>query len=214
MRHCCQATARHFGDALVARESRSLERNGPGPTTSGLVQALAGAGVEGAAVLDVGAGLGAASEGLLAAGAQSATLVEVSLAYSRAARERATSRGLGGRVEHRVGDFVTLAPELEPADVVVLDRVVCCDPRVAALLEAAAGRARRLLGVTYPRDRLSVRAFTALQNLVRRLRGEGFRVWVHPEEEILSVLARCGFRRRRELRTFAWEIAVYEREAT
>ena len=40
----------------------------------------------------------------------------------------------------KVGDFVSLASELDDADVVVLDRVVCCDPDYAGLLGRAAKR--------------------------------------------------------------------------
>lgn len=212
MSDCCDATARHFGKDLVERELRLMEEKGPGRTTSELVELLEEAGVEDATVLDVGSGLGAASGALLDAGARRATLLDASEAYVEAARDRARDRGIGERVDYRVGDFVSLAPDLDTAGVVVLDRVVCCDPRMEAVLEAAAGRARRLLGLTYPRDRLSVRTVIGLQNLGRRLRGDEFRVRVHPVEAIREILEQEGLRLRSLRRTFVWEIVLYQRD--
>ena len=47
-------------------------------------------------------------------------------------------RGHAGRVTFRLGDFKVVAPDLPLADVVTLDRVVCCDPDFTSLLTAAA----------------------------------------------------------------------------
>jgi hypothetical protein len=74
-----------------------------------------------------------------------------------------------------LGDFAAIAATLCDADVVTLDRVICCYPDAEALLRGAAGRARRLLAFTYPRDRWYMRVSTALQNFWRRLRGNEFR---------------------------------------
>ena len=49
------------------------------------------------------------------------------------------ARQLHDRVRYEVGDFVALAPDVEPADVVALDRVVCCYPDMAALVSPVGG---------------------------------------------------------------------------
>ena len=110
-----------------------------------------------------------------------------------------------------MGDFVGEAPDLEIADLVVMDRVICCDPRLDLLVEAAASRTGRLLAVSYPRDRILVSAVIGVQNLVRRLRGEAFRVWVHPVEAIHRAMAGHGLALRAVRHTFVWEMAVFER---
>jgi hypothetical protein len=50
------------------------------------------------------------------------------------------------------GDFVALAPALSAADVVTLDRVICCYDDMPALVGRSAALAERLYGVVYPRD--------------------------------------------------------------
>ena len=89
-------------------------------------------------MLDIGGGIGAIQLELLAAGASRAQAVDASEAYVETARAEAERRGYGDQTTARVGDFVELAPSIEPADVVTLDRVVCCYPDVDALLGAAA----------------------------------------------------------------------------
>ena len=49
----------------------------------------------------------------------------------------------GSRIEFRLGDFLTLAPELAAADLVTLDRVVCCYTDFEPLLRVSASKARR-----------------------------------------------------------------------
>src|ERR1041385_1488639 len=58
-----------------------------------------------------------------------------------------------GRIEWVEGDFVAVAATVPSADLVALDRVVCCYPAYAPLLEQAAAHSRRLLAMSYPRDR-------------------------------------------------------------
>ena len=93
--------------------------------------------MSGASVLEVGAGVGAIELELLAAGAARATDVELSGEYEEEAQKLLDEHGVADRVERRVGDFVT--EPVEPHDVVVLHRVVCCYPDVDALVGVAAG---------------------------------------------------------------------------
>ena len=106
-----------------------------------LLEMIRRRGVEGASVLDVGAGIGIVDRELLRAGAASAVLVDGSAAYLDVARAETDAEGLGERVRIVLGDFTRLAPELPAADVVTLDRVICCYPDVDALVDLSAARA-------------------------------------------------------------------------
>ena len=99
---------------------------------------------------------------------------------------------------------------VEPADVVVLRRVVCCTPDGPALLGAAAAKARRTLLASYPRDRLLTRAFSWLENLGFRLVGKRFRSYVHPPAELEEAAAGRGLTRSRVSRGLVWETAQYD----
>ena len=77
--------------------------------------------------------------------------MEASAAYLAAAREETARRGHTDRLKAHHGDFVALAPEIPSADIVTLDRVICCYRDMPALVAQSAARARKLYGVVYPR---------------------------------------------------------------
>jgi hypothetical protein len=89
---------------------------------------------------------------------------------------------------------------------------VCCYPDAEAMLQGAAGRARQLVAFTYPRDRWHVRCLIALQNLLRWLRGSGFRAFVHSPERMGAVLQNAGLVRAARKETFVWVFDLYQRQ--
>jgi magnesium-protoporphyrin O-methyltransferase len=165
-------------------------------------------------VLDIGSGIGALSLELLKAGVQHATCVDMSPAALAANAEEAQRRGVGDRVGQVEGDFVAIASTQPVADLVVLDRVVCCYPAYAPLLEHATAHSRRLLALAYPRDRWWVKCAMGIENAWRGIRGDDFRSFVHRSAAIADVLHRGGFTRSRELSTFAWQMELYTRSAS
>jgi Methyltransferase domain len=177
-----------------------------------LLDALRAHGVQGASVLDIGGGVGAIQHELLAAGAASATAVEASAAYLRAAAEEATRRGHAERLSGYEGDFVALADRIEPADVVTLDRVICCYPDMESLVGRSAERARRLYGLVYPRDVWWTRLGVGTVNLALRVARREFRVFVHRPPAVDAMARAHGLSRalRRAVGP-VWEVVVYER---
>ena len=212
-RHCCQGSDQVFGDRTAEHDLRRYRRRGPSKPTRMLLDALRREGVEGATLLDVGGGVGVVALELLDAGAERAIGVEASAAYVRAARTEAARRGHGASVEYRVGDFVELAEGVAPADVVTLDRVICCYPDMEALVARSADRARRLYGLVYPRERWWVAAGIRATNLAMRLSRRAFRAHLHPPSGVDAVARRHGlapaFSRAAGP---VWQVALYARE--
>jgi magnesium-protoporphyrin O-methyltransferase len=168
--------------------------------------------VGGDTVLDIGGGLGTLALELLRRGASRATVVEISDGYEEAAAKLAAEHELADRVERRIGDFVEEADLVEPHDVVVLHRVVCCYPDADALVTAAAAHARRSLALTYPRRRRLTRFGFGLGNVWMRLTRCGFRAYVHPFETISEPAERQGLELvHREPQGLVWENVVFER---
>jgi hypothetical protein len=205
---CCDPTdyRRLFSRKSAARDARRFRRRGLTGTARALVE-LAGE-VSGATVLDVGGGICAIELVLLAAGAERATNVEISGGYEEQATALLAERGLADRVDRRVADFVTEGAAVEPHDLVVLHRVVCCYPDVDALMTAAADHALTRLVLTYPQERLPIRLGLRVINLWLRVSGCGFRTYVHPVARILGAAEARGLRlERRERGGFVWESA-------
>jgi magnesium-protoporphyrin O-methyltransferase len=191
---CCQSPSGYeelFSEKQAARDARSYRRKGLGAPAQWIVDAVRGQGLEGAAVLEPGGGIGAIQIELLKAGAARSTVVELSPAYEEVAAELAREAGVAVRVERHVGDFA--ADGTEPADVVVLHRVVCCYPDYERLLTAAAAKARRTLVYTYPPRNIVSRAAMTLLNLWPRLKRSEFRAFVHPPSAMEAIARRHGF---------------------
>ncbi|HKF85248.1 MAG TPA: hypothetical protein VKB30_05635, partial [Candidatus Limnocylindrales bacterium] len=104
-----------------------------------------------------------------------------------------------------------IAGDLLPADIVVLDRVVCCYPDMAGLVAVAAGHTRRRLGLVLPRDDPWVRAVVAVSNGWNRLRGDPFRFHAHRTTAVEGVVTAAGLVARSSHRGVFWQSLVFER---
>ncbi len=207
----CQGFESEFDEKTAASDLRRYHRKGPLPGTRILLQALRREGIGGMTLLDIGGGVGTIHHELLDSGVSSATHVDASTAYLASAREEAGRRGHEGNVRLLHGDFVELAPELPAADIVTLDRVICCYPDMEQLVGLSAARARRLYGLVYPRDTWWMRLAFPLPNLYFRARRCPFRIYLHPPEAVDEVIRGEGLERVFCRDTLIWQIGVYKR---
>ena len=206
------STARHFDERRILKEVAAYRSAGPRPTTRGLLRQLSGVEPLPASVLEIGSGIGALSLELLRAGVQRATCVDMSAAALEANADEAQRQGVSDRITRVEADFVAIAPTLPSADLVALDRVVCCYPAYVPLLEQAAAHSHRLLAISYPRDRWWVHLALWVENGWQWLRRDQFRAFVHPAAAMVELLRARGFRRAREVATIAWQMELYVRD--
>jgi magnesium-protoporphyrin O-methyltransferase len=174
-----------------------------------LIEALKAHGVQGFSLLDIGGGVGAIQHALLEAGVQNAMDIDASQAYLNAAKAEAQRRGLTERVSFQHGNFVDIAAQIPPADIVTLDRVICCYPDMEALVSLSAARARKLYGLVYPRDVWWAKTGLSVLNFLFRLRKKKFRTYVHPTQAVEAIISHNGFKPRFYGRTLVWQVAVY-----
>jgi SAM-dependent methyltransferase len=211
---CCEPDfERIFDESEAVSDLRSWERDGLPDSTAELIDALRAEGVEGAAVIDIGAGVGMVHLELLAAGAATATDVDASSAYLATARVEAERRGVGDRVTYLHGNVVDLAQSLPRADIVTLDRVICCYPDLRALLGAATLPRPRLIGLVHPTDPWLVRASAVVVNALSGLFRRRNAYYIHRQREIDRILHEAGFRQLHKGGSRVWRVAVYGRSA-
>jgi hypothetical protein len=179
-----------------------------------MVDFLASRGIDGATVLEIGGGVGDIQIELLKAGAGRAVNLELSPAYDEEAERLVRETALEGRVERRLHDIAVDPEGVEPADIVLLHRVVCCYPDYERLLGAAAQRARRFLVFSYPPRNVLSRLIVSVENLVFRLLRKEYRSFTHPPAAMLDVLASCGLRRTFGHHTLVWQVAGLERSSS
>ena len=171
---CCQAPSGYeelFSEKQAERDARSYRRKGLGRPARWIVDVVREQGSRARPCSSPAAASAPIQIELLKAGAARSTVVELSPGYEEVAADLAREAGVAERIERHVGDFA--ADGTEPADVVVLHRVVCCYPDYERLLTAAATKARQTLVYTYPPRNVGSRAAMALLNIwpwLKRLR--------------------------------------------
>ena len=215
MSSCCahnRDAGRFFG-WFARRCSSRFTRKGLEPSQKQLMDGLMSSGFRDASVLDIGCGTGYLHQRLLQAGAASAVGVDLSAKMLTEARSQARERGLVERTDYREGDFVELADGLRPADIVILDKVICCYPDAETLVQRSAGMARRVYAFTVPRDRRSVRLAMFAGRVFLALIRCRFRSYIHDLTAIDRGLRALGFSRAFEESTFAWRTRVYSRRS-
>ncbi len=207
----CQGIEALFDRREAERELRSYRKKGPAKITKVLLEAIRAEGVDGASLLDVGGGVGAIQHELLDAGASSSVGVDASSAYIAVAKEEAQRRGLGDRVEQRFGNFVDLAPQIEQADIVTLDKVICCYHDVEQLVRLSSAKAKRIYALVYPRDNLLLKVVLPVANLYFKLKRSPFRVFLHPTAVVEGLIEGNGLRRTFHRKSGFWQVAVFTR---
>ena len=207
----CVGVEKLFDEKYAQRDLKRYLRKGPVKTTRLLIEAILAEGVKDLSLLDIGGGIGAIQLELFEAGVSRAIDVDAATAYLKIARAEAERRGLADLIEYRSGDFVEVADEIDPADIVTLDRVICCYPDMPKLVSLSAAKAGRIYGLVYPRLNMIMRLARPLVNLHHRLKRSPFRFYLHSPAEVDRILRDCGFKRLCESRTPLWQIVVFVR---
>jgi magnesium-protoporphyrin O-methyltransferase len=178
-----------------------------------LVDLLDRRGLGGKTVLELGCGLGGLSLSAVSRGATHATGIDLSPMAIREASRLAKEAGLADKMSFTVGDGAQA--ELPRSDVVILDKVICCYPRVDALIENSLQAAGSTYAFVLPfsnglRGVLS-RVAINLENGIRRVRKQAFRAYVHDVGRIEARVREAGLERVASARRHIWYVAVYER---
>lgn len=210
--NCCEITDKTFGEDSARSDIKSYRRRGPAAQTKLILRAIRSLGLKNAELLDVGGGVGVIHHELLEDVAEKATHVDASSAYLKVAKAEAERRNHRERVNFIHADFTDVAGQLPKADVVTLDRVVCCYPDFRGLLQAAAEHSRQAIAFTYPREVWYLRIGFKIANFFQSLGKDPFRIFLHPISEMDSLLRREGFERVSFHRLFVWEMSLYQRK--
>lgn len=191
--------------------ARRYRHRGLDDTAAWMVDVLTADGLEGATVLEVGGGVGELGIELARRGAASVTSVELSDAYDSPAARLAEEAGVADRIHRRLVDIATDPDAVEPADVVVLHRVVCCYPDYQRLLGSAARLCRDRIAFSHPPRNAVSRGLLATQNAGLALARKEFRTFAHPPSAMVGVLEDAGLRLRTRRRTLVWQAEALAR---
>ncbi len=213
---CChsQILDSTFDQSVAVAELKEYREKGMNKTTRLLVDALKQQGVQGQTLLDIGGGIGVIQHELIQSGVHHSINAEASTAYIATTKEEATRQGHQNHISHHHGDFVDLAHNLPPTDIVTLDKVICCYPDWHSLVSQSASLARNLYGIVIPRTYLISKLYFGFDNLSLWTRRSPFRTFIHPVDAIDTMLQNIGFQQRIHHKTLVWHVILYTRTSS
>lgn len=208
---CC------FDDWVDHWSAQATKKPTAAKVSASLLDAISETGVADRTILDVGCGIGDLAIEAVARGAASGTGFDLSAKAIDEARRLALARGVADRMRFEVGDGAKL--DLPAADIVVINRVVCCYPDTENLLGHTLAAAGSVFAMTAPVSGGPTgwlnRVWNKVFNIGYRLRPKkfaGFRTFIHDLDRIDERIRAAGFRRvKHERRRVVWDLAVYAR---
>lgn len=203
-----------FSGRFARRQSKRYRRRGLTPSARRIVDFAASQGIAGATVLEIGGGVGQLQVELLRRGASHVTNLEISQNYEPEAARLLGQAAMTDRVTRRLLDIAQAPDEVEPADVVVLHRVVCCYPDYTRLLSVAAGHARKTLVFSHPAVNVVNRLQFGAENVYRQLRRNDFRAYIHPPEGMIRAAESTGLAVRYRRHAHDWDVVGLTRLST
>lgn len=188
---------------------RRFSKNGFEPSQVQLVAGLEQAGFANATLLEVGSGVGYMHQVLLEQGAKSAVGIDLAPDMLKEAQQWANEKGLADRVQYIQGDFIELLDQVEPAEVTILDKVVCCYPHAELLINSSTAKTKRVYALTYPCSRWFIKVAIKIMAIGLKLIGSDFRAFVHDPDDIECWITEAGFKKTYQAQTFIWLTQIY-----
>ena len=215
MSDCCSPKGYRwvFSERNARADAKRYRRKGLDSTSRRIVDFVKKQGVEGRTVLEVGGGVGAIQIELLKAGAARAVSIELTPTYEAVATILLEEAGLADRVERRVMDFVQAADQVDGADVVIMNRVICCYPDMPRLAGAAADHARQLLVMSFPRRSWWMSIGLTLGNFLLWAMRREFHIFLHQPEKIIATSEQHGLEPVLDQQGLVWKVAALRRIA-
>jgi magnesium-protoporphyrin O-methyltransferase len=208
----CRDIEQIFNEKDARKQLKRYLKKGAPKSTRVLIQALEGEGVEGNSLLDIGGGIGVIQRELFQAGLNRACNVDAASGYVKVSQEEAEGQGYSDRVGYIHGNFVEVAPEVGDADIVTLDRVICCFPDMKSLVALSASKARKLYGLVFPIDTWWMKLAAFILNPIYKIFSRTtFESFVHSTEEVDSLIRSTGLKRCFYRTSGLWQIMVYAR---
>ncbi|HKT82728.1 MAG TPA: methyltransferase domain-containing protein [Solirubrobacterales bacterium] len=213
MSDCCSPEGYRelFSEKSAQAQAKRYRKRGLDPVSRQIVELVKQRDLGGVSVLEVGGGIGAIQLELLKAGAATATSVELTPTYEDAAAELFEEAGFRDQAQREIMDFAEHGSDVAAADVVVLNRVLCCYHDMPRLAGAAAEHAGRLLVLSFPKQRLWTRALVVAANFGLWVARRKFHIFLHPPERIRAVAESRGLRTVHDRPGLFWQVLALER---
>ena len=200
-----------FFSKQAARYVKKFRKKGLAKEQGYLIEGILSAGISGTSVLEIGCGVGGVHLTLLNHGASSATGIDIAEGMLNGAKELAREMNLGDRAKYYSGDFAQIAGDVHEADVVILDKVVCCYEDVRGLVAKSTGKAKRVYALSFPRSTPLSAFLIKTAMLLGKILKWSFHPYWHDWDAMVREIRENGFERRFYRNTLMWDVFVFER---
>lgn len=205
----CEGIEAQFDEENAESDLDDYRKDGPSKVTKVLIDTINHLGVEGLTLLDIGGGVGSIQHELIRAGVEKVASVDASSAYLAAGKKEAERQGHAEKINFKHGNFVDIGPKLNPADIVTLDKVICCYDEMQTLVNASLKLAKKIYGVIFPIDFWLFKVGVNVLNFFGRLFHNPFQIFAHPTVEIEKIIKSNGFKRNFYKRMGIWQVILY-----
>jgi magnesium-protoporphyrin O-methyltransferase len=216
LEQCCPNGSRNTGE-IVRYFARRVEKyakrqkDGLGAESRTIIEALSAQGVAGKSLLEIGCGVGSVTFELLRLGVSKAHGVDLSPEMVATAKELASTMGYSSRTLFEVGDGAET--KLPRADIVILDKVMCCYPVLEPLLNNSLSASTSVYGFSVPSDKGVWKVLATLaisfEKVTLWIRRCGAYTYLHSTNVMNSTLIQRGFGLVFEKRVGPWLVRVY-----
>ena len=207
----CQGIENMFDKKAAKRALKRYLKKGPSKTTKMLLKAIHKTEVKGLDFLDIGGGIGAIQYDLIKAGALSGISIEASPAYIDLVKNEIHKNNLAEIIDFKHGDFTTIASDVDSADIVTLDKVICCYDDMSELVKQSSKLSRKIYAVIYPRDVWWTKLALPFINFYPIIKRSPFRVFIHPTKKVEEIIIRNGLKRDYYATTLFWQVAIFNK---
>lgn len=215
MDSCCnQAYQQLFDDASAEKEMKEYLSKGIKKSSRPFLATLKQLPLNGKTQVDIGGGIGALILESFDRGLAKATYVDIAAGYREKFLEEVSKRNLTGQIEAKLGDFLELHTTVETADLVTLDKVICCYENYEGLVRHSVSKARRWYVYSIPREVWWVRLVHGVGLWIRKIKRDKFRSYIHPSKEIEALVKAAGFREVASKRQREWEVKAFEKQSS
>ncbi len=215
MSNCqCIGIERFFDVKQAKKDLKKYRKNGAQKATKTLINAISSHNINSFSLLDIGGGIGAIQHELLKKGVLLSTDVDASSAYLEKAKEESFRQGTAEKTKFYFGDFVEIANTIAEADIVTLDRVICCYDEMEKLVNLSADKAKVFYGIIFPIDKWIIKKLHKIFNLGFVFERNSMRVFIHSTEKIEEILKLKGFENIFHKRYLLWQVILFKRKIT
>ncbi|MEM6801714.1 MAG: hypothetical protein AAF696_09950 [Bacteroidota bacterium] len=212
MESCCNTTYQGtFDDKRAKKELKEYEASGIKENSQALYQLLQLLDLRDKSMLEIGGGIGSLIFESFTLGLKTAQYVDISEAYFHTFKSALKARNLEDKVAIHLGDFVVLEEKVQKADLVVLDKVICCYEDYEALVQNSTAKAASWYAITIPKDSWWIKILFSYFIFLKRLKKDFFRPYIHKHRLIFDQIHKAGFQLKEERKNFMWKSFLFER---